>query len=300
MTIVVVGAYTLDLYMFGDRLPGLGETVNCGEFAEAHGGKGANQAVAARRMGASTALVARLGSDPVGENAVKLFRDEGLDISRLAIAQGERTGASFVIVDQAGLQIITTYAGASFTLTQEDVHRAHGLLHAASVILLQGEIDPAVSLEAARLAGPSTRVVLDPSPVEAFPDAKVFETVDILTPNEQEAVALTGLAAPGARDVADVCHTPVVLLTCGAGGVEVYDHGRTYQVSSSLVDNVVDTTGAGDAFNGALAAGLDLGMDLRNAVELACRYASQSVAGRFCIPSYPRLEDLHWNLGKRL
>ena len=295
MAVAVVGAYTLDLYMFGERLPGSGETVNCGDYAEAHGGKGANQAVAARRAGASAALIARIGSDPMGESALKLFRDEDLDLSGLVVAAGERTGASFVIVDQAGRQIITTFAGASFSLSLQDVRRANRLLHSASVMLLQGEIDPAVSLAAARRAGSATRVVLDPSPVEAFPDPAVFGPVDILTPNEQEATALTGQVTPSAYDVADACRTPVVLLTRGADGVEVYDHGRMYSVAAPPAEKVVDTTGAGDAFNGALAAALDRGQELRGAVEQACRYASRSVARRFCIPSYPRLDNYLWS-----
>lgn len=293
MAVVVVGAYTLDLYMFGERLPTAGETVNCYDFAEAHGGKGANQAVAAGRLGASSTLIAKIGEDSVGENAYRFFLHEGIDTSYIVKQPGDRTGVGFIIVDHYGIQLITTYAGASLQLNLEHVRKAEPALKAATVLLLQGEIKPEITLEAARLAGNKTIVVLDPSPVESFDQSRTFPSVDILTPNEQEAIVLTHKDSPSARDVAEITRVPVVMLTRGVRGVEIYTYGETIFVPSPQA-KVVDTTGAGDAFNGALAAGLDRGMDLHPAVMNACHYASLTVGKRFCIPSYPRLGEFKW------
>lgn len=279
--------------MFGERLPLAGETVNCHAFAEAHGGKGANQAIAARRLGSETTFIARLGQDPIGQAALNLFLAEGIDTNYLIMDSGDQTGVGFIIVDKAGIQLITTFAGASFNLTVKDLNRAERAIKMASVLLLQGEIDPQTSMAAAKLAGDHTMVILDPSPVEAFGDRCLFEEIDILTPNEQEAAWLTKSAQTTAMDVSRVTNVPIILLTRGERGVEVFDNGKAYKIPAPPTQ-VVDTTGAGDAFNGALAAGLDRGLSIRIAVRNACNYASLSVSKRFCIPSYARSEEFCW------
>lgn len=293
MSVVVVGAYTLDLYMFGDRLPQAGETVNCHTFAQAHGGKGANQAVAARRLGSKTALIARLGGDAIGQAALDLFLAEGIRTEYIVIDKENQTGVGFIIVDKEGRQIITTYAGAGYHLTVADIQQAEQAIKTASALLLQGETNPLASSAAAKLAGSQTMVILDPSPIEAFADINFFEDVDILTPNEQEAAWLVGDEWATAAEVSKATNVPIILLTRGEKGVEVFDNGEVYNIFPPPVQ-VVDTTGAGDAFNGALAAALDRGFNLRAAVANACRYASLSVSKRFCIPSYARSEEFTW------
>jgi ribokinase len=293
MSVVVVGAYTRDLYMFGPRLPNPGETVNCSEYAESHGGKGANQAVAAARLGAHTTLITRLGKDTNGQMAYELFRREGLDMRHIIMDEEAGTGVGFIIVDKGGLQLITTYAGASARLSLKDLERARLMLESASVLLLQGEISAEVSLAAARLAGERTIVILDPSPVETFPNANWFGGVDILTPNEQEAAALVRKADPDAAATAAATGVPIIIITRGADGAEVFHNGQTQRVPAPPTQ-VVDTTGAGDAFNGALAASLDRGFALLDAMEHACRCASFCVSRKYCIPSYPTLTEAPW------
>ncbi len=293
MSVVSVGVYARDLYMFCLRLPKTGETVNSHEYAESHGGKAANQAVAAARLGARTALITRLGKDSIGQIAYDLFQNENLDVSQIIMDDAVGTGASFIILDQKGLQLITNYAGASARLNLKDIERAQPVLQAASTLLLQGEISAEISLFAAKLAGAKTLVILDPSPVEVFSGIKRFENVDILTPNEQEAELLTGRSNPDAAMIAELTGVPTIVITRGADGAEVFHRGKTTHVPSPRVE-VVDTTGAGDAFNGAMAAGLDRGLDLNTAIEHACRCASFSVGRRFCIPSFPTLRDIPW------
>lgn len=287
----MVGAYTRDLFMYGPRLPLRGETVNCPDYDEADGGKAANQAVAAARLGAKTCLITGMGQDQVGQAAQALFAREAVDISYSRIDDAAHTGVGFIIVDHDGQQLITTFAGASAHLTVEDIERARPLLDSASILLLQGEIEADVSLAAARMAGQQTCVILDPSPVEAFESVFSLKGVTILTPNEPEASVLTGLPSPTAEQVAQVTGISTVVITRGGNGVEIFWRGKLHHVPAPPA-SVVDTTGAGDAFNGALAAGLDRGLDMLAAAHFACRCAAFSVERRFCIPSYPTASDV--------
>lgn len=295
MSVVVIGAYTRDLYMFGDRLPHPGETVNCYEYAEAHGGKAANQAVAAARRGAATALISALGNDVHGTSAFQLFQREGINTDYVLRSDIAPTGSGFIIVDAYGVQLISTYAGACSHLTVSDIDRAKPLLERASVLLVQGEISAEISHAAIQLIGPDTIVVLDPSPVETFIGIPWLDRVNILTPNHHEASILTAMDSPDASMIAARTGIPIIIITHGGDGAEVQEYGSHYWVPAPTT-SVVDTTGAGDAFNGALAAGIDKGLDLKSAVEHACRCASFSVARRFCIPSYPTEEDLPWKI----
>lgn len=291
MSVVVIGAYTRDLFMYGPRLPGPGETVDCPDYAEAHGGKAANQAVAAARLGASTAIITCLGDDPPGQAALSMFADEHVDTSLTTRTTQSPTGVSFIIVDERGQQLITTCAGASAQLTLADIERASSLLHRASVILLQGEIPFEVSVVAARLAGPNTTVVLDPSPAENVIAHAPFTGVHVVTPNEHEAALLTGTMHPAGAEIAAVTQAPTAIITHGARGAEVYYNGTIAHVPAQNVP-VLDTTGAGDAFNGAYAAAISRGLDVLESVEFACRCAAISVQRRFCVPSFARLDEI--------
>jgi ribokinase len=277
--------------MFGERLPRPGETVNCREFVESDGGKGANEAVAAARLGARVTLITRLGRDAPGDHAAKLFDDEGIDTSSLAWDDDTPTGAGFIVVDDDGQQLLTTYGGASARLTIADITRRGGIIDQAAVLIIQGEIPSAVSLEAVRLAGMETTVILDPSPVEPWLGQQLLG-VDILAPNEYEAALLAGRAAPSAGDLAATTGVRCVALHRGARGVEVFSNGVTWHEPAAQVPVVIDTTGAGDAFCGALAAGLTEGLSIRQAVRLGTEVAGISVARRYCIPSYPRRSEL--------
>lgn len=291
MSVVVVGAYTRDLFMYGPRLPLRGETVNCSDYAESHGGKGANQAVAAARLGANTQLITGLGRDQAGQSALEMFASECVDLSFARIDDISYTGVGFIIVDQDGQQLITTYTGASAHLSLDDMRRAQPILDRASTLLLQGEISAEISLAAAELAGQQTLVILDPSPVETFQSLPGLPHVDILTPNEPEAAVLTGIKNPTAEQVARATGIATIIITHGGDGVEAFFQNRTHWINAPQA-TVVDTTGAGDAFNGALAAGLEHGLDVLAAVRYACRCAAFSVGRRFCIPSYAYATDV--------
>lgn len=297
--VVSIGAYTLDLFMMGPRLPKPGETVDCPEYAEADGGKGANQAVAAARLGASAAFITRFGDDADGRRAQALMQSEGIDTSGVVIDETAKTGVGFIILDSDGGQMVTTFAGASQCLCVDDLIAVEPMIKNAEVLLLQGEIGADVSLEAAKMAGEDTVVILDPGPVEQFLGKGKLVGIDILTPNVSEAEMLAGQPVGSSTSsarvdpavIAAATGVPTVIVTSGGDGIFVYHDGATHHVPAT-VSCVVDSTGAGDCFNGALSAALVRGCPLMDAVKYACRCASICVSRRFCIPSYPYKSEI--------
>jgi ribokinase len=288
MTVVSVGAYLTDEYLEVDRLPTRGESIEARTAATAPGGKAANQAVAAARLGAPTAFVGAVGADAQGHDGIETLRSYGVDVTQVVMAPGMPTGRSCVLLETSGAQMIITFAGAAATLETRhvlDVIRAYDV----SILLLQGEIPAEVTLAAAS-AVPDGIVILDPSPSGAFKRVG-FAPVDILTPNELEARDLTGLSEPNARDVAAATGVPTVLLTRGHLGVDIFAEGSSRAVAAPKAETI-DTTGAGDAFNGALAAALHARRPLDAAVDFAAKAAAWSVTRKYCIPSFPSRLDL--------
>lgn len=311
MTVVALGAYTLDLYMFGDHLPAIGESVDASDYATAHGGKAANVAVASARLGAPTRFVGCLGDDTDGLAALAALRADGIEIGDCATAGGTPTGRSFVYVDDHGRQIVMTWSGAANLLPPSRAAATIAGLPTGSVLVLQGEIPVATSSAAAAAAPPGVRIVLNPSPPRPFlgeTGEELLGRADVLVLNEGELSALTEGAydartgqVGAARDTigrASLVESlrprtrgRTVIVTRGARGAEITDEHGTTLIGVPPV-KAVDTTGAGDAFTGALAAALRAGASLTQGVRLACRVAAVSVTRRFCAPSYPSAAEL--------
>ncbi|MER6831558.1 PfkB family carbohydrate kinase [Streptosporangium sp. NPDC000563] len=295
MTVLALGAYTLDLYMFGGRLPSAGESVNAAEYATAHGGKAANVAVAAARLGAPARFAGCLGEDADRSAALAALRADGVEVGDCAIAKGVATGRSFVYVDDQGRQIVMTWPGAAGLLAPERAAAAAARLPAGSVLVLQGEIPVATSCAAAAAVSPGVRLLVNPSPAEAFlgaDGADLLSRADVVVLNEAELGVLTGgRTADFSRSLGLRTKGGAVVVTRGERGAEVSDDHGTMLVDAPRVD-AVDTTGAGDAFTGTLAATLRAGLSLAAGVRLACRVAAVSVTRRFCVPSYPSAGEL--------
>lgn len=295
MTVLALGAYTLDLYMFGGRLPSAGESVNAAEYATAHGGKAANVAVAAARLGAPARFAGCLGEDAERLAALAALRADGVEVDDCAIAKGVATGRSFVYVDAEGRQIVMTWPGAADLLAPERAAAAAARLPAGSVLVLQGEIPVVTSCAAAAAVSPGVRVLVNPSPARAFlgaDGADLLSRADVVVLNEGELGVLTGgRAEDSSRSLGLRRRGGAVVVTRGERGAEVSDDHGTMLVDAPRVD-AVDTTGAGDAFTGALAATLRAGLSLAAGVRLACRVAAVSVTRRFCAPSYPSAGEL--------
>lgn len=261
--VVVVGSVNVDLVVQVARLPAPGETVTGGTFTRTLGGKGANQAAAAAKLGARTALIGLTGRDDLGGLVREDLGSLGIDLSGLGESTAA-TGIATIMVDEDGENLIAVAPGANHELRAEAVAtHLPRLAGPGGVILSVLELADEAVLEAARLAGElGCRFVLNPAPARPLPD-ELLDRCDVLTPNEGEAEFLGGPDALLARRVG------AAVVTRGAGGADLHRSGaEPYHRDAHPVD-VVDTTGAGDAFNGTLAWALVEGRSLEEAVDLA-------------------------------
>ena len=290
--IVVVGSVNTDMVVKGKRLPGPGETVSGGTFLMAGGGKGANQAVAAARLGAEVTLIAKVGKDTLGDQAIANFRREGILTDCILRSDNDATGVALILVDDAGENLISVASGANHALTPEEINRQADCIRGADVLVLQLETPLDTVARAAKIAADAgVPVILNPAPASPLPE-KLLACVSYLTPIETESELLTGIAVrngDAARETAErllgagVKH---VIVTLGAKGAQITASTGTTLVPSMSVD-AVDTTAAGDAINGGLACALAGGMPLEKAVRQACLVGALSATRLGAQPSLP-------------
>jgi ribokinase len=279
--VVVVGSINMDLAVRCPRVPAPGETILGSELREFPGGKGANQAVAAGRLGSVTAMVGCIGTDSYAETLRGSLQQSGVDTT-FVLERGMRSGVALIQVAEAGENSIVVVPGANALVTPEDVEAALARLPAVRIMLLQLELPLATVQAAAELAKARRMLVmLDPAPVQALPDA-LLKNVDILTPNEGEAAALAGHAgridAHGAPIIAARLRElgpGIVLVKLGGDGMVVADRDSTDHLPGIRVATV-DTTAAGDCLAGALASALAGGSTLRDAARFANAAAALS------------------------
>ncbi|MEU8783939.1 ribokinase [Streptomyces sp. NPDC048637] len=294
--VLVVGSANADLTVRVDRRPGAGETVLGTDLVESAGGKGANQAAAAARIGGRTALLARVGGDAYGELLLGAQRAAGTDVTPVIVDEAARTGTAMIIVDPDGDNSIVVSPGANAALTPQDVAAAKDTIAASAVVSLQLEI-PMESVRAAAAAAEQagTRVVLNPSPAPTAALApELLSVADPLVVNEHEARQLSGLTdgtpAQWAQALRDQGARSVVV-TLGGDGALVLDASGASGVPGVRV-KAVDTTGAGDAFTGALATRLARGDGLPEAARFAVRVGAAAVTKPGAQPSYPSRAEL--------
>ncbi|WP_083647466.1 ribokinase [Kitasatospora sp. CB01950] len=293
-SITVVGSVNRDLVLTVQDLPRPGETVLAGRFVEGVGGKGANQAVAAARLGSRVRLVARVGAD--AETILRALAAEGVDVAAVLPAEDASTGIASVVVDRAGENTIVVNPGANAALTVADLPAQ--LACAGEVLLVQHEISPEVVAAAVlRAREQGGRVVLNPAPARPVA-SEVLAAVDVLVPNLGELATLLGVERPtgpdGARELLESAQLPcdAVVVTLGADGALVKQPGRPAVHLPAPVVDAVDTVGAGDTFCGALADSLARGSDLLAAAERAVRAASLAVTGLGAQSSMPSAAQL--------
>jgi ribokinase len=300
--VVVVGSLNLDLVVRAPRLPARGETLAGRGLVMVPGGKGANQAVAAARCGAATALVGRLGNDEFGRRLRRSLDGEGVDVSRLRSDPEAPTGIAVVHVDDQGDNAIVAVPGANGRVGADD---AAGAFAGAAVCLLQGEIPAAANLGAARLAREAgCAVYLDPAPAAAIPP-EIWPLCALVLPNASEAAALTGIAVTDADSAAAAGQALLArgaraaIVKLGAAGAVLVTSAGVTRVPAFPVE-AVDTTAAGDCFAGALAAARVGGAALPEAAEFAAAAAALSVTRPGAQPSLPtREETLRFLRGRR-
>jgi ribokinase len=292
--LLVVGSLNTDLLVRVPTLPRPGETITGGSFEMAGGGKGANQAVAAARAGASVALVGAVGADEFGARLIEELAGEGVNVAGIARLESAATGVAGIVVDDEGENQIAVASGANHMLAATDVERAFRELDLteAGCALLSLEVKDEVVVEAAGLASArGIAVVVNPAPARRLPPQLVAKG-PILTPNEGEAAALTGCDDPAAAAEALVgVGATAALVTAGARGVFVAAEGRVERMEAPTVA-VVDTTGAGDTFSGVFAAGLARGWELSRAAGWATAAAALSVSKPGARGGMPTASDI--------
>ena len=298
MRIVVVGSANTDLVVQTERAPRAGETVVGENFVIVPGGKGANQAVAAARLGGEVAFIARLGADEFGARNLETYKREEIDTSYITRDPQAPSGVALIVVERNGENRIIVVPGANGNLSPKDVKRAEGAFSGAAVLLVQLEVPletVEAALELARERGLKT--ILNPAPARPL-GGRILSKVDILTPNENELRVLTGNTdvVAAARGLLD-SGPRYVVATLGERGALVVSRDGELAVPSFRMEPV-DTTAAGDAFNGALAVALAEGMGMREAVRFACAAGALATTKLGAQPSLPRREEVEALLGR--
>ena len=295
--ILVVGSSNTDMIVKVPQIPRPGETLLGGEFVIAAGGKGANQAVGAARAGGDVTFIARVGSDMFGEQAVAGFVQDRINVNHVSRDTVSPSGVALIFVAKNGENSIAVAGGANTKLSPADVKRAKAAFALADVLVTQLETPLATVLAAAELAAKhGVRVILNPAPARPLPD-KLLRRVSILTPNESEAESLTGTKVKNAQAAAKAAAqlqrrgVPIVIITLGARGALVAGRDVTRLVPGFQV-KPVDTTAAGDIFNGALAVALGEGREVMEAVRFAHAAAAISVTRMGAQPSAPTRAEI--------
>ncbi|MCK8490619.1 ribokinase [Spirosoma sp. RP8] len=307
--ILVIGSSNTDMVVKAEKLPAPGETVMGGTFLMNPGGKGANQAVAAARLveaskGGSVTFVAKVGNDIFGKQALDGFEREGINTTYVQTDSDHPSGVALINVDASGENSITVAPGANANLLPEETEAALQSAEPGALVLLQLEIPlPTVEYVVRRAAERGLRVILNPAPAQTLPP-DLFPHLFLITPNETEAELLTGVRVVDlatAEKAAQKLHemgVSNVVITLGSKGAYLTTNSQSGQLVETPVVKAIDTTAAGDCFNGALTVALSEGKTLADAVTFACRAASVSVTRMGAQASAPYRHELEPLLSK--
>jgi ribokinase len=295
--IVVVGSSNMDMVIKTDHIPAPGETVLSGSFFMNPGGKGANQAVAVARLGGEALFISKTGNDVFGKQFSQLFSDEGIDIRYLLSDDDLPSGVALITVDKAGENSIVVASGANAHLHSNDMNSALEQIAKAEILLVQLEIPlDTVEFVVKYAARNGVKVILNPAPANTL-SQELLESVYILTPNKTEASMISGMDVENIEDAQKaaqlICSKGAknVVVTMGPLGAVICKEGRCTVVTAPKVETV-DSTAAGDTFNGALSVAVAEGKELEDAVNFACEAAAISVTRLGAQSSIPYRNEL--------
>lgn len=281
--IVIIGSSNIDMIIHCDRLPVQGQIVAGRQFAMKSGGKGANQAIAAARMGGSVALVTKIGNDLFGKQSLELYESEGIALDYVFSDPDLPSSIGLIMSDSLGEKYISIAQGAIRNLTVEDIDRARPAIERADYLLMELEIPLETAEYVTRIAAEhGVTVILNPSPVQAI-SPELLRGVQIIIPNKTEASLLTGIlvddwaSACKAADSIREKGVETVVITLGSKGALVRTADGCYEIPAVKVETV-DATAAGDTFCGVFCVGLSEGMDVVAAARMANRAAALSVS----------------------
>jgi ribokinase len=296
----MVGSANMDLIVRVPRMPAPGETLQGSEFRTGFGGKGANQAVMAARLGGQVSVVVKLGHDSFGESTLRNFRDNDIGTSHVSFAEGVASGVAPITVDEgSGQNVVVIVPGANERLSVEDVRAAREAIVSSDVLMCQLETPLASTLEAFRIAREAGNVLtlLNPAPAAELPD-ELLRLTDVLVPNEVEAAALTGMPVKTREEAFAAAARllergpAIVVVTLGDRGAACAERGEEPFHAEAEPVRAVDATGAGDAFVGSLAYFLGSGAPLVEAVRRSCLVATLSVQKPGTQTSFPHRRDI--------
>lgn len=295
--IVVIGSSNTDMIIKSERIPQPGETIIGGKFTTAAGGKGANQAVAAVRAGGDVTFIGRIGTDILGDNAVNGFVKDGLNVSNIIRDNEEPSGVALIFVDEKGENSIAVAPGSNAKLSPKDIKNNQSVITGADLLLMQLEVPIEAIESAAELAFKSKiKIILNPAPARPLSNG-LLEKISIITPNETEAEILTGITVNNESDAERAAKVLIekgvdtVIITLGSRGAFIFNSEYKELVPSYKV-KAVDTTAAGDVFNGALTVALSEDKNLKDAVLFANAAAALSVTKLGAQPSAPYKKDI--------
>lgn len=294
--ITVLGSLNMDLITKTERIPDIGETVWGGEFKMSAGGKGLNQAVAAGRLSGDVSFLGKIGDDYFGKKLLKKMKREPIDTTYLKIEENRQTGIASIMADSKGRNIITVAPNVNSTVSLEEFKGVEELLKETNIFLTQLELPVSTVKEGIEKASESeTKIILNPAPARSIPK-RIFEKVDILIPNKIETFDLAGIDrnSTSVKNAAEklLGYGPeTVIVTMGAEGVLLVSEKKISKFNTIDV-KVTDTTGAGDAFCGTLAAALDSGKSISEAVKRGNIAAGLSVSRVGAQESLPTLEEV--------
>ncbi len=302
--ICVVGACNVDLTSYTKRMPLWGETLKGFEFELSFGGKGANQAAMAAKLGASVSMISAIGDDLLGQGILDNMKQTGIEVSNIKQVKGARSSVAQIIVDENGKNAIILTTNASDFLSLKDLHLSRPDIDGADILLVQWEIPLEISLEAMRIAKESgTTVIFNPAPIQGSLPKESFVLCDILCVNETEIEALTSInienkaEARGAMEHIQSLGVKNVILTLGKYGVRLLFGNDFISLEAQKV-KAIDTTGAGDCFIASFSYFHALGVSNKDCISIASKIAGLSVQKKGTQNSYPDMKTISQHLGE--